>query len=996
MHASEGRAASVFVGRERELAELLTGIEEALAGRGQFFLIGGEPGIGKSRLADELAARARDRGTLVLWGRCWEAGGAPAFWPWVQSLRSLVRDRDPKTLRGLLGTGAQHIAQVLPEIRASFPDLPAPPALDPEAARFLLFDATATLLRNAAKVQPLVLVMEDLHAADAPSVLLLRFIAGALTDARILVVGTYRDTELGHEPPLTPMLAELARQPTTHSLSLRGLTAPDVARFIELITSLVPPEGLTNAVYRETEGNPLFVGEVVRLLAHEGRLQQAGAEASVRLAIPSGLRQVITARLGHLSHTCNRVLTLASVLGREFGLDALRRVSDLSNDQLLEVLDEAATARVVTEVPGALGRLRFAHALIGDALYDELTPARRVRLHREVGDALEDLYTPHPEPHLAELAHHFFEAAPAGNVDKAVQYARAAADSAARLLAYEEAVRLYQMALRAMDLKESPDAALRCELLLSFGDAQARSGDVAAAKQTFLSAAGVAKQLNLPDALARAALGYGGRFVWDAGRGDRYLVPLLQDALNALGETDSVLRVKVMSRLAGGPLRDDPVRERRASLSQQAVAMARRLRDPATLAYALDGRFAAVWWPENLEDRLAIATELIQVAGQAWDKERAHQGYHYRCLGRLELGDMPGVYADLDAQAQLAEELRQPAQAWYVEAVRATLATFKGRFPEAEERIPHAHRLGQRAQGPMAGVYRMLQLFALRREQGRLAELEVHVKRVADEFPMYYVLHCALASLYCDLNKWTEAQQIFEALARDGFAALPRNDEWIFGMSLVAEVAESLGDLPRAAEAYELLRPYARRNALSNPDMCIGSVSRTLGILAAMMARWEQAAAHFQDALAMNAKTGARPWVARTQYDYARMLLARNLLGDRKTAADFLTRALESCSELEMALGEKVSALLEELGGAVPPACVSVEAQERPRGTPADRLTSRERQIARLIAQGLSNRDIAADLSISERTVDSHVQNILNKTGFASRAQIAAWIATHT
>jgi len=995
MRKSEGRAATGFVGRERELAGLLAALEDAFAGRGQLFLISGEPGIGKSRLADELAARARYRGALVLWGRCWEAGGAPAFWPWVQSLRSLLRDSDLKTLRSLFGTGAQHLAQVLPEIRDAFPDLPIPPALDPEAARFLLFDAMATLFRNSANAQPLVLVMEDLHVADAPSLLLLRFLAGALTDSRILAVGTYRETELERESPLAPMLAELTRHPATHSLSLGGLTRPDVSRFIELMTGLVPPEGLANAVYRQTEGNPLFVGEVVRLLVHEGRLQQSGTE-TLKLVIPRGLREVIARRLGHLSQSCTRVLTLASVLGREFGIDALKRAGDLSSDELLEVLDEAETARVVAGVPGGLGRLRFAHALIGDALYEDMSPTRRVRLHRQVGEALEGLYAPAPEPHLAELARHFFEAAPTGNADKAVQYATAAGDWAAKLLAYEEAVRFYQMALQAMDLKETPDHTLRCQLLLCLGDAQARAGDVPTAKQTFLSAASLAKGLNLPDALARAALGYGGRFVWDAGRGDRHLVPLLQDALNALGETDSVLRVKVMARLAGGPLRDDPVRERRASLSQQAVTMARRLQDPATLAYALDGKYAAVWWPENLEERLAIATDLIQVAGQAGDKERAHQGYHYRCLGRLEVGDMPGVYADLDAQAQLAEELRQPAQAWYVEAVRATLATFEGRFSEAEERIPSAFRLGQRAQGPMAGVYRMLQLFALRREQGRLAELEVQLTRVADEFPMYHVLHCALALLYCELNKRTEAHQTFEALARDSFAALARNDEWIFAMSLLVEVAESLGDLPRATQAYELLLPYAQRNALSNPDVCIGSVSRPLGILAAMMARWEDAARHFQDALAMNAKAGARPWVARAEYDYARMLVRRNLPRERKATLDLLTRALETCRELDMALAEKISALLDELAAAVSPSRVSVEREEHPTTTSIDPLTSRERQIAGLIAQGLSNRDIAMALSISERTVDSHVQNILNKMGFASRAQIAAWIATHT
>lgn len=566
---------SVFVGRERELEELLAGLENAFSGHGGLFLLGGEPGIGKSRLADELASEARERGAQVLWGRCWEAGGAPAYWPWVQSIRSYIRDRDPEGVRVQMGSGLPDIAQMLPELRELFPDVPVPLPVESESARFRLFDSTTAFLRNAARAQPLVLVLDDLHAADTPSLLLLRFVAAELAESRIVLIGAYRDIDVEPDHPLAATAAELAREPAAHQLSLRGLSRPDVLRYIELSVGVRPSDAFVAAVHEETEGNPLFVGELVRLLAAEGRLEVPEGSA-LRFAIPQGIREVIDRRLRRLSEECIRVLTLASVLGREFDLQALARVAELEAVELLQVLDEAMAARVVTEVPGALGRLRFAHQLIRDTLYDDLAASRRLALHRRVGEALETLYAQNPEPHLAELAHHFFEAAPGGEVDKAIDYARRAGDRAARLLAFEEAARLYEMALQALELEQPRDEEARCELLLRLGDARARAGDMPAAKQTFLQAADVARRLSLPEQLGWAALGYGGRFVWEAGRGDPCLLPLLQEALAALGEEGNALRAKLLARLAGGPLRDEVVRERRSPpIALNGVAAAR-------------------------------------------------------------------------------------------------------------------------------------------------------------------------------------------------------------------------------------------------------------------------------------------------------------------------------------------------------------------------------------------------------------------------------------
>jgi len=681
---------------------------------------------------------------------------------------------------------------------------------------------------------------------------------------------------------------------------LSGLPEPDVASFVELTAGLEPPKPLVAAIHRETEGNPLFVGEVVRLLASEGRLADAAESGSWKLTIPHGVRAVIGRRLRHLSTACKDVLTLASVLGREFRLDLLERVSDVAGDELLEILDEATEARVVSEVPGVLGRLRFAHALIRDVLYDALPPTRRVRLHRRFGEVLETVYASDPEPHLAELAYHFYAAAPGGPVDKAVDYSRRAGDRAVALLAYEEAARLYGLALEAIELKEAGKEAARLELLLRLGDAQARAGEGLEAKETFLQAAAAAKALDTGEQLARAALGYGGRFVWARAGKDVRLVSLLKEALKALPDADDPLRVRVLARLAGA-LRDEHERAPRDTLSREAVEMARRIGDPATLAYALDGRCTAIFWPENPEERMALATELVHLAEKIGEQERATQGRYLRAMFSLEMANIPTVRAELETVARLARELKQPAWLWMLVATQATLALFEGRFSQGEDLMDEALALGERAQGADAVLSYRIHQFTLRWQRGELDGLEEILTRAADEYPARPMLRCMLARLYADLSREADARRVFEELAADDFGSLPRTNEWLFSLGFLADVAEYLGDTNRARTAHELLSPYAARNASTADYISTGSVSRPLGVLAATLSRWEEAESHFEDALVMNEMMGARPWVAHTQHDYARTLLMRDR-PDRARAIDFLAKASATYRELGMAL----------------------------------------------------------------------------------------------
>jgi tetratricopeptide (TPR) repeat protein len=905
-----GSGSAVFVGREKELRALRVLLGEAFDGRGHLVLLAGEPGIGKSRFADKVAAQAREKGATVLWGRCWEAGGAPAYWPWIQALRPLVRALSSDQLRSDLGERAADVAEILPELAQVPPKLPPATAADPETARFRLFDTIACLLRSAARTKPLVLVLDDIHVADTPSLLLLEFVAGELQDARVLVLAAYRDSELTEGHPLTRTLSGLVRHPVAR-YSLEGLSEPEVERLIELTTGEAPGTGLVAAVREKTEGNPLFVGEVIRLLTGEELLGRP--PGLWRLAMPESIRQVIARRLSRLSEETNHVLALAAVLGREFDVEALEALHGLPRGDLLDVLNDAIAAGIVTEVPSGIGRLRFSHALVRDTLYDELSIARRVRLHREAGEALERRYAGDIDPHLAELAHHFTQAAPGGEPGKAVGYGQRAGDRAVRLLAYEEAVRLFDLALQTLELQAVVEPGQRCELLLRLGDAQARAGDGFGSKETFLAAARVARALGSDDLLARAALGYGGRFLWARAGTDPQLVPLLEEALAGLGERDSRLKVRVMSRLAGA-LRDEFDRARRDKLSREAVDMARRLGEPETLAYALDGRCFAIFWPENPEQRRALAEEWMAVAEQCGDRERAQ---HARFVGRigvpLELGDLATVRSELESLGRLTEELRQPAQLWIMTVTRATVALFEGRFDEAEPLIAESLRIGEGVQASDARLSHTVQLFTLYLLKGGLEAVEEAVRRSIVDYPARPMFRCMLALLLLELGRGSEARAAFDELAEDGFAALPLTNEWLFSLGFLADVAHGLGDAARANVLYDLLLPHAARNACTPDYIATGSVARAVGVAAATASRWREAERHFGEAFRANTTMGARPWAARTAYEWGSMLLRRDGPGDRERASQLLGQAAAIAQELGM---EPLLECAESLAGA--------------------------------------------------------------------------------
>jgi DNA-binding CsgD family transcriptional regulator len=912
---------------------------------------------------------------LALWGRCPEEPGAPPYWPWLQALRHYVAAPDAVPVREAVGAAAGHVAALDSTLAARLPAHEVPPPLDDAAqARFRLFDAIAGIWQRAAARQPLLMVFDDLHCADVPSLKLLEFVAREAAASPIALLGTYRDAEVTRSHPLSDTIAALARLGGMQRLKLAGFSADETARFVAARGGAA---SLAAAMHQRSDGHPLFLTEMARLL-EDARLVPERALAELQ-RVPSGVRDVIGSRLNRLSPPCLHALGNAAVVGRRFGFELLLSLlDDRSEERCLASLDEARAASLIEELPEP-ATYQFTHALIRDVLYDEMPVPRRTRMHQRIATVLEKLHGDEPV-WLSTLAHHWHAARLPGSEAKAVEYATRAARHADATLAHEEAATLYALALQTIAPAREAE---RCELLLALGEAQTRAAAHEATLDTFNEAAQIARGLRNAGGLARAALGYE-TVAWRTVGVGTVAAALLREALAANPALDSPLRARLLAALCRSLIFADRV-DAAVAIHGQAVAMARRVGDAQALFAALSAIVPARWRPDLLPLRLAAGREAMQLAERAGSPEWAvgHlTGWHVGDL--LESGDAKTAEHAASFGIETVAVRHQP----YIRTVqlncRAMLALHAGRFAEAErlalQGMQEATRLSQ-----TTGAF-AVQMFTLRREQGRLGELapvlEQFQRSVADSAtwqPGYIVL-C------CELGRQERAQSAFERLAANGFD-LGQASESVRSGSLVylAEACAWLGDAARAASLYARLRPHAGSGVVFGAHVAsFGSVDRVLGMLTATMQRWDEAEAHFETALAFDAKTGGRPWLAHSRHEYAAMLLERKRPGDVQRAAALLDAALATCHELGMvALEQRVQSLRQ-------PAAGGGERESYPAG-----LTAREVQVLRMVAEGRTNQEIAKALFRSVNTVANHVRNILAKIDCANRTEAAAFAARH-
>ncbi len=948
-------------------------------------LLGGEPGSGKSRLAREFAAEAAADGALVLYGAC-DADVRTPYGPFAQALRSLERTLDPADFREALGTGGGELTRLLPDLAAQIGELPAPVRADPDTERHRLHMIITDLLAGVSRRQPLVLIIEDGHWADASTLLLLRHLARAPWTGRVLLFATFRDNDADVPESLAATLADLRRADDVVRLTVGGLSDEEVSEFVRRTAEGrlgASMEHLAGAISELTGGNAFLVCELWRSLIETDAIGLVDGEVHlarplIDLGTPESVREVVSERLTRLAPATTGLLELAAAAGIHFEIEVIRRASALDEGELVAALDEALRSGIVEELPRLQMTYRFTHELVRRAVYDRLSGVRRAELHLRVGEALES--GGRSQAALPDLAHHFAAAAPLGALPQAVEYNVLAARAATQALAFDEAVKLLGTALE-LGIEDTREHA---EVLVELGFVAHRAGRAFEARDAFLSAAAIARELGDAELLARAAIGFEDAS-WRPGSPDRHSLVLLEEATAALGEEPSELRVGLLSGLARA-LDMQGIQDRAAIVRTNTIALARRLGDRAGLAAVLTRSY----WSRgssSLEEILDMLAEAMLIGEELGDAEIQAEAISWTVPALVVVNDLASAHIETSRLLELAQITAQPFYLHVAEHYGAALALGDGRFEQAEEMTRRSEEAGRLLTGRDASGTYGIQMFSLRREQGRLAELAPVIRVLAGDGRDRGSWRPGFASLLAELGMEAEARRELDLIAAGGLDPF-RESLWLASLTYMTDACGALRHREIAELVYPELEPLSGTNVMiGHLVACYGAADRYLGMLAATLREWKRAEEHFERALTLNEAMGARTWLAHTAYEYARMLIESDEESDER-AAELLSRGAELASSTGMtALGGRIAALRR-------PQPALAEPAHGPFELPDD-LSAREAQVLRLIARGLSNRDIGAGLFISEHTAANHVRSILRKTGCANRTEAASYAHAH-
>jgi DNA-binding SARP family transcriptional activator/tetratricopeptide (TPR) repeat protein len=857
-------------GRRPALERLERAWNDVLGGDVRFALLAGEPGIGKTTLVGELARRVHAMGAAVLYGRCVEQVLVP-YQPWVEALEGLLADVPPGDAEHWLSAHDGALARLLPARGGD--DAPG----HDDRARYLAFESVRGLFEHVAATRPVLLVLDDVHWIDADSAALLRHLAGSLVRVRLLGVVTARAHELTTAAAET--LAELRRAgPLLHE-ALSGLDEEAVAVLLERHGA----DAAAAPRYRErTGGNPFFLGELLRDERERGA---AGAP-------PAGVRDVVDRRLARLSDTAREVLALAAAMGLRFDLKRLAAAGDWSSDALLDALDEAVAAGLVTR--GVGDRFGFAHALVAEAIASALPASRRARLRLRLADALEQSGDAAP----GVVASHLQAAGPLAPAERVVRWSVAAAREAGDALAHSDAAAHLAAALGA-----GPPAADRPELLVALGHAHDRAGDRDAARASFAEAAALARAAGDAALLARASLGFAGLAVVVAAP-DAELVRLLEESLAATPARELATRARLRARLAVEHYYADPAAAE--SLSEQAVSEARASGEAGALAAALNARRVALWRPAHARGRLEVVDEMIAAAEAAGDRESVLQARNWRVVDLWELARVDEVRGEIDSYERLADQLGLPHYRWYVPLWRGSLAILAGRWDEAAQLTAQAEALGRRAADPNAQLHTGIQRDFWLGTQFRVADAIAGSQfERAGRSPVPAPWLAAAAYADARAGRHARARELLERLTAAGVAM---DVNWLQAC-LLADVAAEVGDAAAAAYLHERLEPYADRFAvIARGAGCYCSTELFLGRVAAAVGRIDEAEARLRRAVAINEGAGSPPYAATAMLRLGRVLAER---GDAAGARDVLTETVARAEALAMpALARAAAAAL--------------------------------------------------------------------------------------
>ena len=877
-----------FVGRESILAMLETAMRTAISGTGGLVLLTGEPGLGKTRTAQRLAASAAKLGADSWLGRCLEVEGAPPFWPWIQILRDCMRDRGPGEMRALLGAEGADIAQAVPELRQMLPDLPSPPPINPVSGRFRLLDSVATFLKRASGQRPILLTFDDLHQADRASVQLLEFVSRQATTARLLLAATFRP-RVGGADAVPEALLALARENSTQCIELRGLNKDELGQYLELVMGDAASEAVLDSLFERTAGNPLFVRQLVQgFRAERLNAQTRLGDWLSRAPRSTGLQGAIQRHLEILPQPAQELLRAAAVLGREFSVGLLAEIAESRVKSVSETLVRAAAAGLLHGVADVLGRYRFTHVLVRDALYDQLSASERARLHGRAARALDSRGAASDDVLLAELTQHYVAAAPTHDDGRAYEYAVRAARTSAQRLAHDEAATYFDRALQLTDF-QTPDPRRRMCLLLEKGEALAHTNEAPAARSTLVAAFGLACQLDAVDELVRAA-GLIARPP-ETGHVDLEQVEILREAIAHLAEGDP--RIPSLRALLAKSLMFSREQTERVELALTALREARGLSDRTLRADAIKLCHAALIDPGHLGERLAMVEEMTEIADHLGDSMLMLRAASAQVENCVEVGDMVGVDTALATIEALAERYREPFSRWQARAVRGMRAFVSGQLELAEQLVTEALELGTPA-GESAYHCYCAQISGVWLLQGRFTEAASVVRETAMRYPALLGWRAVLACVDATLGREVLARKTLERLMENELSDLPSKPHVLLNtLAPLAELCMLVGDAEIAGALYDALLPFAHHHGhLHLGVMSFGPIERHLGMMSALRGEFGVAERHFQRAMIASQNMRSPVFQSMTLVGHARMLMASSQSSCRARASELLEQSL--------------------------------------------------------------------------------------------------------
>jgi len=880
-------------GRELQLERIQAALDGLAGGRGRALLFEGEAGVGKTRLLDELADAARAAGARVARGSARESEG-PAFALWSQALDELLTASSDSELARVASAGPW-LAQLVPSLRERLPALPeadASAAASPEA-RWRLFEAVKRALVNAAQERPLVLLLDDLHWAAAGSLRLVEFLLADLAHHPILIAGAYRDARVARDHPLPSLLGELTRHGAGETMAVGRLSRDGVGALLSSLLDAAAGPELVGAVHERSAGNPFYVVQIARELA--ARLASAPASWRETLAgVPQAVRQVVAGRLSQLGDTARDVLDLAAVAGAEFDVALLQRAFEAGPDAVLDGLEEALAARFLDETAGAVGRLRFAHALIRETIVAELPALRCARLHRALGEALEAQSARDTEPPVAAIANHYAAAASVGATDAAVRWLLRAGDTLMERMAYEEAGGHYERAAALADPAALPPL-VRYGVLFGLGRARHFGlGDFVRARESFRAALEAARAQGDAERMAEAALAYAAIPQSSVPAVEEACCSVLETALAAQPEGALRTRARLMARLAAfvasAPRRQDEA----VTLATQALARARSLGDPRVIIESLLAlnRTLRLRGLSPPEERLALTAESVALAARTGDALLEIVARGQRIAPLLELGRGTELDVELACYDALSERLRIPAFEWLVPIQHAMQQLLRGELAQVEATALAALPLAAKVPDSVAPSVLATLFFLLRREQDRLDEMEAPIRLVMERYTTLQGPRAWLALLLAERGQREDAQREIDHLLAGGLAGLEGTEGWRPSLAMLGEACATLGDVRAAPLLLDALQPVACHGlVVGDGVLYVGPAARILGLLCALLGRYDEAESWFARALAHCEGIGARAFAARTLLDHGRALLRRGGAEDCLRADGLLREA---------------------------------------------------------------------------------------------------------